>query len=142
MSYQKTILVANLGRDVEMRYTPNGDAVSNFPVAVSRKWTDAGGQAKEETLWFKVVVWGKQAESCNNYLSKGSKVLIEGELIGDPVTGSPKTYLRKDGTPGASFEIRATTIRFLDKKNSGNGESESGGVTPIGTETTEDSLPF
>jgi single-strand DNA-binding protein len=141
MSYQKTILVGNLGRDVEMRYTPNGDAVSNFPVAVSRRWTDGGGQAKEETLWFKVTVWGKQAESCNNYLAKGSKVLIEGELIGDPASGSPKAYMRKDGTPGASFEIRATAVRFMDKKNSGE-QSVTDGVTPIATDSSDDGLPF
>jgi len=74
--YQRLVLVGNLGRDPEMRYTPNGAAVTSFSVATSRRYAAADGTMKEETTWFRVSVWGKQAEACNQYLSKGAKVLV------------------------------------------------------------------
>ena len=76
--YQKLIIIGNLGRDPEMRYTPDGKAVTTFSVAASRRYGE-----KEETAWFRVSVWGKQAESCNQYLQKGSKVLVEGRLTAE-----------------------------------------------------------
>lgn len=145
--YQRLVLVGNLGRDPEMRYTPNGTSITNFPVATSRKWTDASGQVKEETAWFRVAVYGKQAENCNQYLTKGQKVLVEGTLVVDEKTGGPRVYTRKDGTAGASFEIRAVTVRFLSKKGEGgDGAGASAGPSsppmmdsgPI----TEEELPF
>jgi single-strand DNA-binding protein len=143
--YQRLVLVGNLGRDPEMRYTPNGTAVTTFPVATSRRWTDASGQLKEETAWFRVSVFGKQAEVCNQYLAKGRKVLVEGELVVDEKTGGPRVYTRKDGTAGASFEVRGNTVRFLTPK----GESEAGagaaGISPVPTDAgsmSEDDLPF
>ncbi len=144
--YQRLVLVGNLGRDPEMRYTPNGTPITNFPMATSRKWTDASGQVKEETAWFRISVYGKQAEICNQYLAKGRKVLIEGTLVVDEKTGGPRVYTRKDGTAGASFEVRATLVRFLSPKGEG-GDSGSAPVaapTPaIGTEPmTEEELPF
>ncbi len=81
--YQRLVLVGNLGRDPEMRYTPQGTPVTTFPVATSRKYTTADGQQKEETVWFRVQVWGKQGETVNQYLAKGRKVLVEGTLIPD-----------------------------------------------------------
>lgn len=144
--YQRLVLVGNLGRDPEMRYSPNGTAVTNFPVATSRKWTDASGTIKEETAWFRVSVFGKQAEACNQYLAKGRKVLVEGELAVDEKTGGPRVYTRKDGTAGASFEIRATTVRFLSPK--GEGGDNGGGmaaVSPISSDVgsmSEEELPF
>lgn len=145
--YQRLVLVGNLGRDPEMRYTPNGTAVTNFPVATSRKYTDASGQVREETAWFRITVFGKQAETCNQYLAKGRKVLVEGELIVDDKSGGPRVYTRKDGTAGASFEVRANTVRFLSPKGEGGGDNGAGtsAVTPISVESgsmTEEELPF
>jgi len=80
--YQKIIVVGNLGRDPEMRYMPDGTAVTNFSIATNRRWTDrTTGQPAEETIWFRVSVWGRQAETANQYLSKGRQVLIEGRLV-------------------------------------------------------------
>lgn len=145
--YQRLVLVGNLGRDPEMRYTPNGTAVTTFPVATSRRWTDAAGQLKEETAWFRVSVFGKQAETCNQYLAKGRKVLVEGELAVDEKTGGPRVYTRKDGTAGASFEVRGNTVRFLTPKGEGEGASHggAGAVSPIPTDAGpmgEEDLPF
>lgn len=105
--YQKIIIIGNLGRDPEMRYTPEGSPVTSFSVATSRRFGD-----KEETTWFRVTVWNKQAETCNQYLHKGSKVLVEGRLRPDN-NGNPNVFQRKDGTWGASYEITADTVRFL-----------------------------
>jgi single-strand DNA-binding protein len=113
MSFHTTIIVGNLGRDPEMRYTPSGQAVTSFSVAVSEQYTDGSGEKKKRTTWFRVSAWGKQAEVCNQYLKKGSKVLVEGRLTADPATGNPKTYQKQDGTTGASFDLTATTVRFL-----------------------------
>ena len=82
--YQKVIIVGNLGGDPELRYTPQGDPVTSFSVATNRRWTGRDGQPGEETCWFRVSVWGKQAESCNQYLSKGRQVLVE-ELFAQQV---------------------------------------------------------
>ena len=144
--YQRLVLVGNLGRDPEMRYTPNGISITNFPIATSRKWTDASGQLKEETAWFRISVYGKQAENCNQYLTKGQKVLVEGTLVVDEKTGGPRVYTRRDGTAGASFEVRATTVRFLSRKGEGTdgGGSSMAAPTPIGgsESMTEEELPF
>ncbi len=143
--YQRLVLVGNLGRDPEMRYTPNGTAVTQLSVATSRKWTDASGQLKEETAWFRVSVFGKQAETCNQYLAKGRKVLVEGDLVVDEKTGGPRVYQRKDGTYGASFEVRANTVRFLSPKGEGSDNGGGMGVTPIPSEggsMSEEELPF
>lgn len=130
--FQKIFIVGNLGRDPEMRYTPEGTAITNFPVAVSRKWTDSKGVAKEETAWFRVSVFGKQAEVANEYLAKGRRVLVEGVLVIDPETKGPHAYLRKDGTAGASFEIRASDVRFLSPKSETQGQENE--AEPVGAE--------
>jgi len=113
--YQKLIVVGNLGGDPEMRYMPDGTAVTNFSVATNRKWTDgATGEPVEEVTWFRVSVWGKQAESCNQYLEKGRLVLVEGRLQPDPKTGGPRIWSRQvDGSAGASYDLRAFNVRFL-----------------------------
>ena len=110
--YEKLILIGNLGRDPEMRYTPDGKPNTTFSVATGRKFGD-----KDETTWFRVSVWGNQAESCNQYLKKGSKVLVEGRLRPDANTGGPQVWQKKDGTWGASFEVTADTVRFLSGKD-------------------------
>ncbi len=111
--YHKIIIVGNLGADPEMRYTPTGQAVTNFRMATTRKWTNTDGGQSEETIWFRITVWGKQAETVNQYLSKGRQVLVEGRLIPDKATGGPKVWTGNDGKPHASFEVTAETVRFM-----------------------------
>ena len=101
-----------------MRYTASGSAVTSINVASNRTYTDSSGQRVKETTWFRVSVWGKQAESVNNYLQKGSMVLVEGELRPDRETGGPRTYTRNDGSVGASYEVHARTVRFLTSRGS------------------------
>jgi single-strand DNA-binding protein len=142
--YHTLIIVGNLGRDPEMRYTPSGQAVTTLSVATNRQYTSGDGQPVKETIWFRVSVWGKQAESCNQYLRKGSKLLVEGRLVPDPNTGGPRLWTRQDGTAAASFEVSASTVRFLSSR----GESEEGGF-PSGefgpggqAGETDDHIPF
>lgn len=137
--YHTIIIVGNLGRDPEMRYTPNGQAVTNLNVATSRQYTDTGGQQVKETIWFRISVWGKQAETCNQYLKKGSKVLVEGRLIPDPSTGGPRVFKRQDGTSGSSFEVNASTVRFLSSK--GETEESAGIHGESSAAVDEESLP-
>jgi len=139
MSYHTVILVGNLGRDPEMRYTPSGQAVTSLSVAVNDNYTSSSGEKVERTIWFKVSVWGKQAETVNNYLKKGRKVLVEGRLVADPATGSPRIWTRQDGSSGASFEVSANVVRFLSSR--GEGEGESAYSEPGGAQGEED-IPF
>jgi len=120
--YHTIILVGNLGRDPEMRYTPTGQAVTSFNVATNRMYSNSSGQKVKETIWFRVSAWGKLAETCNNYLRKGSKVIVEGRLVADPNSGGPRVWSRADGTPGASFEISAQTVRFITPRAEMEGE--------------------
>lgn len=137
--FQKLTLVGNLGRDPEMRYLPDGTAVTNFSLAVNRRWTDRqSGEPVEETTWFRVSVWGRQAETTNQYLAKGRQVLVEGTLSPDPATGSPRLWTRSDGTIGASFEVRANTVRFL---GGGNGNGSAAAVEAEAVDDADD-LPF
>jgi single-strand DNA-binding protein len=135
--YQKITIVGNLGKDPEMRFTPSGQPVTSFNVATNRSYTGSDGQRVKETVWFRVSVWGKQAESSNNYLHKGSKVLIEGRLMADPATGGPRTYNRQDGSTGASFEITASTVQFLDSRS----DSDQSSNDDMGT-LSDDEIPF
>lgn len=141
--FQKVIIVGNLGGDPEMRYTPQGDAVTSFSVATNRRWTGRDGQPGEETCWFRVSVWGKHAESCNQYLSKGQKVLVEGNLTPDKATGGPRLWTGGDGQQRASYELRAYTVKFLSTPGGGGG---GGGGAPMdvpeGPGVTEDEIPF
>lgn len=142
MSFHTVILVGNVGRDPEMRYTPAGQAVTSFSVATNRQYVNSNGETIKETAWFRVSVWGKQAESCNQYLKKGAKVLVEGRLTPDPSTGGPRIWTGQDGQPRASFEINAQVVRFLSSRAEMEG---SAGVAPIEEETTlmdEDNIPF
>jgi len=139
--YHTIIIVGNLGRDPEMRYTPGGQAVTNFNVAVNDNYTSSNGERVERTIWIRVTAWGKQAETCNQYLKKGRKVLVEGRLVVDPATGGPRVYTRQDGTPASSFEVSASTVRFLSSK----GETEEGASFHGGDAagpTDEENIPF
>jgi single-strand DNA-binding protein len=143
----KTILVGNLGRDPESRYTPKGNIYTVFPIATNRKFTDSMGEVVEETVWWRITTWGKLAETCKQYLKKGRLVYVEGRIIADRKTGGPRIYKRTNGEPGASFEINAELVRFLDKWE-GNGEHMEAAVTaePGVSEPlpppTEEELPF
>jgi len=136
--YQKIIIIGNLGRDPEMRYTPNGSAVTNFSVATNRRYSGTDGQMVDQTTWFRVSVWNRQAETCNQYLRQGSKVLVEGRLNPDPATGGPKIWTRQDGTPGSSYEISANTVRFLSTRQ----EDESIQSSDLPGQQDEDEIPF
>jgi single-strand DNA-binding protein len=135
MSFHTIIIVGNLGRDPEMRYLPSGQGVTSFSVASSRSYTNNQGEKVDETIWFRVSVFGKMAETCNQYLKKGSKVLVEGRLQADK-NGSPRIWTRQDGTPGVSFEVTAATVRFLssrgDSMGSGGEEGDFGGPADAG----------
>ena len=134
MSYSKTIIVGNLGADAEMRYTPSGAAVSNFRVAVNERWNDREGQPQEKTTWFRVALWGKQAEACNQYLAKGRMVLVEGEL------SEPKPYQRKDNREWvASLDVRASNVRFL---GGGSGQTAAQTTEPADSILDEEEIPF
>lgn len=124
MTWHTIILTGNLGRDPEMRYTPSGQAVTNFSIAVNDDYTNNNGERVKRTIWVRVSTWGKQAESCNQYLKKGSKALVEGRLIADQATGGPRVWTGQDGVTKASFEVSASTVRFLSSRS----ESESGGM--------------
>ena len=137
MSHHTIIIIGRLGRDPEMRYTPSGQPVTSFSVASNRSYTDANGQKTDETIWFRVTAWGKQAEICNQYLKKGSKVLVEGRLVPDK-NGGPRIWTKQDGTPGASFEVTASTVRFLSTRGEGTGETMADAVGESGG----DDIPF
>lgn len=130
--YHRIFIVGNLGRDPELRYIPSGQPVTSLNVATNRQYTDSNGQQVKETTWFRVSVWGRQAEACNQYLRKGSGVLIEGTLTPDLNTGGPRIWTRQDGTPGANFEVRAIQVKFLPSRG-----EEPGGPPPTDFGTSE-----
>jgi single-strand DNA-binding protein len=138
--YQSITIIGRLGRDPEMRYLPSGEPVTTFSVATDRAWNDKNGQRQKETTWFRITVFGKQAEIVNQYLSKGRMVLVEGRLRPDPKTGGPAIYQRQDGTAGASFEVIANTIRFLSPRD--DGEAPAEGVEMADTTPPSEDIPF
>jgi len=111
----KIIVIGNLGRDPEMRYTPNGQAVTSFSVASSRKYTTSTGEQKEETEWFNVSAWGKLGETCNQYLTKGRQVYVEGRL-------SSRSYEGRDGQTRFVNEIHLTDVQFLSRPQGAGGD--------------------
>lgn len=119
MSYQKLLLIGHLGSDPSMKYTPAGKAVTSFSLAVN-----TGYGEQKQTQWFRVSAWEKLAENCNNFLKKGSKCLVEGRLVADPETGGPRVFTRNDGTTGASFEVSASTVQFLDSRTDNQPEED------------------
>lgn len=145
MSYQKIIITGNLGRDPEMRYTPSGQAVTSFSVAVNESYTNGNGERVKRTIWFRVSAWGKQAEVCNQYLKKGQQVLVDGRMTADPATGGPRIWTKQDGSAGASFEVTASTVRFLSSRGdgeSGGPVSGGGGGMEMVELPPEDDIPF
>jgi single-strand DNA-binding protein len=117
---QEITLIGRLGQDPEMRYTKNGTAVTNFSLATSRKYTSNGEQV-EEVTWWKVTVWRRQAETCNEFLHKGAMVRVRGRMGGNRVSKSegkfyiePNIWTGQDGEPRCQFEVNAQHVKFLD----------------------------
>jgi single-strand DNA-binding protein len=142
--YQKVTIIGNLGRDPEMRYTPSGVPVVDLSVATNRRWKNQDGSDAEETVWFRCTAWRQLAEMVNQYAQKGKQVYIEGRLVPDKETGGPRTYTKKDGTPGAQYEVNIDVFRLLG----GRGAAEAGGDTaytqqePPPPSVHENEIPF
>ena len=117
-SINKVIIIGNLGRDPEIRYSQQGTAVVNFTVATSEVWTDKNGKRQEHTEWHRITVFGKQAENCERYLSKGRQVYVEGKLR--------RSSYEKEGQTHYSTDIIANTIQFLGTKQDSAGQSSDG----------------
>lgn len=132
--YQQLTLIGNLGNDPELRYTPNGVPVASFSLAVSKSFTK-DGQRQEKTLWFRVSAWNKQAETVSQYLKKGSKVLVVGEIE------EARAFIDRQGNNRASLEVTAQTIRFMDSKP-GNSNGEQQQETTQAAHGDGESVPF
>ncbi len=151
MSFNKITIIGNLGRDPELRYTPQGDAVCNFSVAVNDKKRDKGGDLQDVTTWFRVTLWRKLAENASKYLTKGKQVYIEGRL-------HVEEWTDRDGKNRYTLEVTATDMQFLggrsdESESAGNFEQSyssnddfGGGGGNAGTKTasvaTDDDIPF
>jgi single-strand DNA-binding protein len=120
MSLNKAMIIGNLGRDPEMRYTPSGQAVTQFTVAVNRNYKDAQGERQEETEWFRIVAWGQQAEFAAEYLRKGNKVYVEGRL-------QTRQWEGQDGQKRYTTELVANTIQNLERRPRDDAGDTGGG---------------
>jgi len=151
-SVNKVILVGNLGRDAELRYTPGGAAVATVNMATTEVWNDKGGQRQEKTEWHRIVLWGKQAESLQEYLTKGKQIYVEGRL-------QTRQWDDKDGNKRYTTEIKADRITLLGGGGGGAGRSQpmdrgasidrggvsvphGGGDEPPMEPITDDDIPF
>ena len=121
-SLNKITLIGNVGGDPEMRYTPNGKAVTSFTVATNHRYSTASGETREETDWFRISAWGKQGEMCNQYLSKGRQVYVEGRL-------HARNWEAQDGQMRTSLEVTADRVLFLGKRTEAP-LSEEGYIEP------------
>ena len=139
MSLNRVMLIGNLGKDPEVRFTGTGRAVARFPLATSEVWNDAEGQRQERTEWHNIVVWGKQAETCGQYLAKGRQVFIEGSV-------RSRQYDDKEGNKRYITEIIAQRVQFLGGGGGRGGEARGGGMSdepPAAPGAAEDDdIPF
>ncbi len=117
--YQQITLIGHLGADPELRHTQDGTPVTSFRVATNRRWRAQDGTTQEETVWFSVSVWQRQAEACSQYLSKGQRVLVVGEMR------EPSTWTDREGNARASLEVRARNVEFLTPRGGGQDLSPS-----------------
>ncbi len=113
----KIMLIGNLGKDPEMNYTQSGTALTKFSLAVSRSYKTSSGEKRDETEWFNIVVWDKLAETCNQYLHKGSKVYIEGRV-------SQRKYTDRNGVERYAFDVIASDMEMLTPKSASSGSSD------------------
>jgi single-strand DNA-binding protein len=120
MSFNKITIVGNLGRDPELRYTPQGSAVCNFSVATNEKKRDKAGEMQDVTTWFRVTLWNKQAENASKYLTKGSPVYVEGRL-------RIEEWTDRDGKNRFTLEVNATDMQFISAGRSEDFSSGGGG---------------
>lgn len=141
-SFNKIIIVGHLGRDPELRYTPQGTAVCDLNVATTEKRKDQSGEAQDQTTWFRVSVWGKQAEVANQYLQKGRQVYLEGRL-------RQEEYTDRDGNRRTSLRVHCTDMQFIGSR--GDDAPRSGGAARGGEPArdagppiniVEDDIPF
>ncbi len=142
MSFNKVILVGNLGRDPELRYTPQGTPVCSFTMATNERRKDKTGEMQDQTTWFRVTLWGRQAETASQYLTKGRPVYIEGRL-------RVEEWIDRDGKPRHTLEVHATEMQFI-----GGGRGEEAPVTKAASnepanepvneqaELSDDDIPF
>jgi single-strand DNA-binding protein len=129
----KILIIGNLGSDPEMRYTPNGNPVTSFTVATNRRYKASDGENREETEWFRISAWNRLAETCNQYLQRGSKVYVEGRL-------SSRTYVGNDGETRVSLDVNASEVRFIDSRGA-NASSEGGSIPDsTGSSSTSPSI--
>lgn len=136
--YSKFVLIGNLGNSPEMRYLPNGTPVASFSLAVNKVWIGEGGEKKEKTTWYRVTTWRKLAETVSQYLTKGQRVLVEGEDV------EARAYTNKSGEAACSLEITASTIKFMSAKGEVQ-SNENGQSSQQPTTTTipdESDIPF
>jgi single-strand DNA-binding protein len=139
MSFNKVILVGNLGRDPELKYTTQGTAVCHFTMATNEKRKDRNGEMQDVTTWFRVTLWGRQAENASQYLAKGRPVYIEGRL-------RVEDWTDRDGKSRYTLEVHATEMQFLgargdDSQNTGS-RSAPQDASPAEHEAVEDDVPF
>jgi len=152
-SVNKVILIGNLGRDPEVRYIPNGDAIANLNIATTEKWKDKGGEMQEHTEWHRVSFFGRQAEVCGEYLKKGSSVYVEGSI-------RTRKYTDKEGVERYATEIKGTSMQMLGGKSTQSDSTDSADVRkdeqraprerpaqqsiplPWGIEQLSDDIPF
>ena len=135
----KVILIGRLGRDPEVRYTPDGTAVANFSIATSTEWTDKGsGDKKEKTEWHRIVAWRRLGEICGEYLAKGRQVYVEGRL-------QTRDWEDRDGNKRYTTEVVATEVQFLGSRESAGPRESYGGPPPSEppyADSNEDDIPF
>ena len=146
MSLNKCMIIGNLGKDPEMRYTPSGQAVTQFTVACNRNYKDAQGERQEETEWFRVVAWGQQAEFSAEYLRKGNKVFVEGRI-------QTRQWQDQQGQKRYTTEIVATNMQMLgsrgERSEAPAGQPDHGATVPPDDSVTtdfgggpDDDIPF
>ena len=132
--YQYTVIVGNVGRDPEMRYTQSGTAVCDFSVAVNRRWTDnKTNEQREKTTWFRISAWNRLAETCNQYVKKGMRILVTGEV-------DASAWVGQDGEARATLELTARDIKFLSSRDEDTGYS--GGDQQSGPASELNDIPF
>ncbi len=134
--YQYTIIIGNVGRDPELRYTQSGVAVCDFSVAVSRRWTDrTTNEPREETTWFRVSAWRRLAETAAQYVHKGMQIMVTGRV-------SASAYIAQDGEARASLELTALDMQFLGRRGERVDVPEEGGASGGYPPSDAEDLPF
>ena len=133
MGYQQTIIIGNVGKAPELRYTQGGTAVCDFSVAVTESWKDANGEKREKVTWYKCTAWRALAEVCNQYVTKGMQIMVVGSV-------EANAYMNKSGEAAASLDLTARDIQFLGGRNA---SGQSGGDAPDDIDYSQmDAIPF